>query len=263
VHAQQKNEEVLAEIMAQKEEQDEKKQLMEKNVALLREDVEMIRQKLKEEQRQKEKFQNVLTSLYLEEERVRKEAEEEIRRREQERMEKLAEARTIEDETEREREVARYSEPISRENFISESQLNQIEASFAREKGSLPWPVESSTISEHFGNRRHPVYGTITPNLGIEIVTNARQPVRTVHDGYVVDVLPITGYGDVVLVSHGKFITAYGNLSQVMVSKRDILRKGDMIGLSGDQDSPRGQSVFFMVRETNTNMDPEAWLTKK
>jgi len=75
--------------------------------------------------------------------------------------------------------------------------------------------------------------------------------------------LPITGYGDVVLVSHGKFITAYGNLSQVMVTKRDILRKGDMIGLSGDENSPRGQSVFFMVRETNTNMDPENWLSKK
>lgn len=263
VQAQEKNEEILAEIKAEKEEQDEQKQLMEKNVALLREDVEMIRQKLKEEQRQKEKFQNVLTSLYLEEERVRKEAEEEIRRREQERMEKLAEARTIEDESEREREVARYSEPISRENFITEAELDKIEASFAQEKGSLPWPVESSTISEHFGNRRHPVYGTITPNLGIEIVTSARQPVRSVHDGYVVDVLPITGYGDVVLVSHGKFITAYGNLSQVMVAKRDILRKGDMIGLSGDEDSPRGQSVFFMVRETNTNMDPEAWLSRK
>lgn len=258
-----KNEELLVEIKAEKEEQDEKKRLQEKNVALLRENREEIRDKLNEVQRQKEKLNNTLTSLILEEERVRKQQEERIRELEEERMEKLAEARGIEDEAEREREVARYSEPVSTGNFINEEQLNQIEASFAREKGSLPWPVESSTISEHFGNRRHPVYGTVTPNLGIEIVTSARQPVRTVHDGYVVDVLPITGYGDVVLVSHGKFITAYGNLSQVMVAKRDILRKGDMIGLSGDEDSPRGQSVFFMVRETNTNMDPENWLSKK
>lgn len=263
VQAQTKNEELLAEIQAEKEEQDEKKRLQEKNVQLLRENREEIRNKLNEIQRQKEKLNNTLTSLILEEERVRKEQEERIRQMEKERMEKLAEARNIEDESEREREMARYSEPVSRGSFIGEEELNKIEASFADEKGNLPWPVESNTISEHFGNRRHPVYGTVTPNLGIEIVTSARQPVRTVHDGYVVDVLPITGYGDVVLVSHGKFITAYGNLSQVMVSKREILRKGDIIGLSGDEDSPRGQSVFFMVRETNTNMDPENWLTKK
>lgn len=261
--AQEKNKQILAEIQAENKELEEKRQLMKKNVELLRQDKEEISQKKLEYQRQKEKFQNVLTSLYMEEERVRKDQEERIRQLEQERMQKLAEARSIEDEEEREREVAKYSEPISRESFIGEEELNQIEASFADDKGSLPWPVESSTISEHFGNRRHPVYGTVTPNLGIEIVTSPRQPVRSVHDGYVVDVLPITGYGDVVLVSHGKFITAYGNLSQVMVSKRDIVRQGDMVGLSGDEDSARGQSVFFMVREANTNVDPEAWLTKK
>jgi murein DD-endopeptidase MepM/ murein hydrolase activator NlpD len=123
--------------------------------------------------------------------------------------------------------------------------------------------VSNGTISEHFGNRRHPVYGTITPNLGVEIVTGPSEPVTAVHDGHVVDVLPITGYGDVVLVSHGKFITAYGNLSKVVVSKRTFLNKGDMIGLSGEEESPRGQSVFFMVRESNTNLDPEKWLSQK
>jgi len=258
-----KNKTVLAEIKTEKQELDEKKEQQEKNVTLLRQDREQIRDKLNEVQRQKEKLNNTLSSLILEEERVRKELEERIARLEQERIEKLAEARDIENEAEREREVAKYSEPISRENFLGEEELNQIEASFAREKGSLPWPVESGTISEHFGRKRHPVYGTVTSNLGVEIVTSPRQPVRAVHDGYVIDVLPFTGYGDVVMVSHGKFITAYGNLSQVMVGKQDVLKKGDMIGLSGDEDSVRGQSIYFIVRESVTNLDPEKWLSQK
>lgn len=261
--AREKNTEVLAEIKSEKQEQEEKKQLQEKNVALLRQDRQQIQEKLNEVQRQKEKLNNTLSALILEEERVRKEQEARIRRLEEERIEKLAEARDIEDEAEREREVAKYSEPISRENFLGEAELNKIEASFAREKGSLPWPVESGTISEHFGRKRHPVYGTVTSNLGVEIVTGPRQPVRAVHDGYVIDVLPFTGYGDVVMVSHGKFITAYGNLSQVMVSKQDVLNKGDMIGLSGDEDSVRGQSIYFIVRESVTNLDPEKWLSQK
>lgn len=261
--ARKKNAEVLAEIQSEKKEQEKKKRLQEKNVALLRKDRQQIRNKLDEVQKQKEKLNNTLTSLILEEERVRKAQEERIRELEDERKRKLAEARGIENETERAREVAKYSEPVSREGFLGEEELNKIETSFAGEKGSLPWPVESGTISEHFGRKRHPVYGTVTPNLGIEIVTNPREPVHTVHDGYVVDVLPITGYGDVILVSHGKFITAYGNLSQVMVSKRSVLQKGDIVGLSGDEDSARGQSVFFMVRESNTNLDPEKWLSRK
>lgn len=261
--AREKNAQILAEIRSEKQEQEKKKELREKNVTLLRQDRQQIRNKLDEVQRQKEKLNNTLTSLILEEERVRKEQEERIRRLEEERMEKLAEAKGIENEADREREVAKYSEPVARGNFLGEEELNEIEASFANIKGKMPWPVESGTISEHFGRRRHPVYGTVTPNLGVEIVTSPREPVRTVHDGYVVDVLPITGYGDVVLVSHGKFITAYGNLSQVMVTKRSILQKGDIIGLSGDEDSVRGQSVFFMVRESNTNLDPENWLSQK
>lgn len=261
--AQEKNAEVLAEIKSEKQKQEEKKQLQEKNVTLLRQDRRQIKDKLDEVQRQKEKLNNTLTALVLEEERVRKEQEERIRQLEEERIEKLAEASNIENEAEREREMAKYSEPIATENFLGEEELDKIEASFAEIKGNMPWPVESGTISEHFGRKRHPVYGTVTPNLGVEIVTGPRQPVRTVHDGYVVDVLPITGYGDVVLVSHGKFITAYGNLSQVMVTKRAILEKGDIVGLSGDEDSARGQSVFFMVRESNTNLDPEKWLSKK
>lgn len=258
-----KNEQVLAEIKSEKQELDKKEEQQEQNVKLLREDVESLRKKIEEDQRQKEKLNNIIASTYLEIERIRKEQEQSITMREQIRKQKLEEAQGIADEEERAREVAKYSEPISTENILGEEELTQIEASFAKEKGSLPWPVSNGTISEHFGNRRHPVYGTITPNLGVEIVTGPSEPVRAVHDGHVVDVLPITGYGDVVLVSHGKFITAYGNLSKVVVSKRTFLKKGDMIGLSGEEESPRGQSVFFMVRESNTNLDPEKWLSQK
>lgn len=261
--AREKNAEVLAEIQSEKAEQEEKKKLQEKNVALLQRNRRQIRNKLEEVQRQKEKLNNTLTSLIMEEERVRKAQGERIRKLEEERKQRLAEARAIENDTERAREVAKYSAPITREGFLGEEELDKIESSFAKDKGNLPWPVESGTISEHFGRKRHPVYGTVTPNLGIEIVTKPRAPVRAVHAGYVVDVLPITGYGDVVLVSHGKYITAYGNLSQVMIRKRSILQEGDVIGLSGDEDSARGQSVFFMVRESNTNLDPETWLSKK
>ncbi|MGM0546327.1 MAG: murein hydrolase activator EnvC family protein [Bacteroidota bacterium] len=260
VEAKEKNAEVLAEIRSEKQQLDEQKKEQEKNVELLRENRQEIEQKLKEVQQQKENLDNTLTDLIEREEELREAQEEKLRKLEEQRKEKLAAAKKIEDDAKREEAVEKYSKPIEMDDFLDDSEMEEIEDRFASNKGNLPWPVNSRTIAEHFGNKVHPVYGTKTPNLGVEIVTDSQETVSVVHEGYVIDVRPIPGYGDVIFVKHGRFITAYGNLSQVMVSKSEVLSRGDMVGLSGDEDSPRGESIFFLIRENNKNLDPESWL---
>lgn len=261
---QERNDRLLAEIRREKENLAEQRQQQESNVALLRQDKERLQEKLNEVELQKESLNNTLTSLIREEEKIREAQAERIRKLEADRDRKLAEAEGIEDDAERAREVAKYAaSPAEREEFLNDEELREIEISFAQNKGQLPWPVDSSTILEHFGQQRHPVYGTVTPNLGIEILADPSAPVKAVHPGYVIAVQPFPGYGDVVLVKHGRFITAYGNLSQVSVRDGSILQQGDIVGLSGDQDSTNGESVFFLVRENNDNLDPENWLQPK
>lgn len=260
VQAQSRNEDVLAEIRAEKKKLAEKKAQQEKNVALLRENRQQIQQKLKEIQKHNEQLNNTLTELIRKEEKIRKAQEARLRRLEEERKKKLAAAKRIENDAERATEVAKYSEPVEMENFMSSAEMDEIAARFEQQKGKLPWPVESRTVSEHFGTRRHPVYGTVTPNLGIEIVTEPKSSVRAVHPGVVLSITPLNWYGDVVVVKHGRFFTAYGNLSEVMVRSNQILEKGDVIGLSGNDESPKGESLFFMLRENNENLDPEKWL---
>ena len=258
--AREKNEDVLAEIKQEKQELAEKKEQQEKNVALLRENREEIKAKLKEIQLQKEELNNTLTELVKREEKIRKAQERRLQELERERKKKLAAAKEIEDDAKRAREVEKYSEPIEMDDFMDSQKLEEVEQRFAQNKGALPWPVDSRTISEHFGTKRHPVYGTKTTNLGIEIVTDPQSTVRAVHDGYVIEVSPIPSYGDVVVVKHGRFLTAYGNLSQIMVNKKQILEQGDVIGLSGTSESPKGESLFFLIRENNETLDPEKWL---
>jgi septal ring factor EnvC (AmiA/AmiB activator) len=253
------NTDLLVEIREEKEELAQKREQQESNVALLRRDKQQLQNKLNEIQQQKQTLNNTLSSLISEEEEIR----EAQRQSEAERKQKLAEAEDIEDDAERAREVAKYANMASEEEFLNDEELAKIESNFAQNKGQLPWPVASSTISEHFGNQRHPVYGTVTPNLGIEIVTEPQEPVKAVHPGYVIAIQPFPGYGDVVLVKHGRFITAYGNLSEISVRDGSILQQGDPIGLSGDQNSTNGESVFFLVRENNQNLDPEDWLRNK
>lgn len=263
--ARKKNETVLAEIQSEYEDLEEKRAQQEENVRLLRQNKEQIAQDLRQTEQELDEINNALEKAIAEEQRIREAQEEELRRREEERKRKLAEAQEIEDEEERQREVEQYSTPITieEEGYLDDERLEEIENTFAAEKGSLPWPVESTTISEHFGKRRHPVYGTFTPNPGIEIVTKSKEEVKVVHSGKVIDIRPFSGFGDVVMVQHGRFITAYGNLSEIFVRRNDIVNKGDTIGLSGDEQSVKGESLFFLVSENNTTLDPENWLSSK
>lgn len=263
VEARAKNKKVLQNITREKEQLAEKRKQQAKNVALLRENREEIQNSLQQSKKEKENLNDRFSELIERDRKLRKEQQQRRRQLEAERKKKLAAAKKIEDDTKRAKEVAKYSEPVKSENFMSSERLTKIEQQFAQKKGRLPWPVDSRTVSEHFGKSRHPVFGTVTPNPGIEIVTDSQTRVRVVQDGYVITIRPFPGYGDVILVKHGRFITAYGNLSQIMVTNNEILTQGDVIGLSGDDNSVKGKSLFFLIRENDENLDPEKWLQSK
>lgn len=258
-----RNNALLEEIRAETEELDERRAQQERNVALMRRDRKQMQERLEQAQQERDRLNETLDELIAEEEEVRQAMENRIREMEEERKRRLAEARTIDDEAEREREVERFSNPVEREGFLDDEALASIEESFISQKGELAWPVESNTIGEEFGQRRHPVYGTTTENIGVEIVTKSGEDVRVIHDGYVFAIRPMAGFGDVVFVSHGKYKTAYGNLSEINVSQNSVLEAGDVIGQSGDESSTLGESLFFMVSEGSTPDDPMNWLVEK
>jgi septal ring factor EnvC (AmiA/AmiB activator) len=141
--------------------------------------------------------------------------------------------------------------------------LDEIEKQFIGLKGKLPWPVDGGAVAARYGTKVHPVYKTRIDNPGIEIAIEPRSAVRAVHDGYVLSVQPITGFGDVVIVNHGRYKSVYGNLSEVSTYKSAPIKQGDIVGLSGDENSAKGQVVFFMIWEKGKNIDPETWIAKK
>ena len=143
---------------------------------------------------------------------------------------------------------------------LSSEELVLFERRFGALKGVLPWPVDNGVVATRFGLVEHPVFKTRINNPGIEISADPGSPVRTVSDGVVYGVQPITGYGDVVLVNHGRYKTAYGNLSLVMAGKGQVVRAGETIGRSGTRESTRGEVVLFVLRDGNQNVDPQAWL---
>lgn len=244
-----RNREVLAEIQQEKNELANQRQQQEQTV----EEIKQERSTWLAELRKTREAKEGLESTFQDLEQAEQEAE-------AERLRKLEQARNIADADRREREVERYSSASSGNSSLSNEELSIHEESFAKAKGQLLWPVESKTIAKKFGRSRNPLYGTVTEYDGVNIVSDAGSEVKAVSEGYVLNILPLRGYGDVVLVKHGSYYSVYGNLSRIEVEVGEVLSQGSVIGRSGTSQSELGETLFFAVREGNQFVNPEIWL---
>jgi murein hydrolase activator len=131
---------------------------------------------------------------------------------------------------------------------------------FEKNRGSLPWPIESGRVSMHFGPQViEGIKGITYNNNGLTFETEAGKAVRVVFDG---EVSVITNIGSVeaVIVRHGKYFTTYSNLSSVNVTKGQQVRTGQVIGRVAEKDDNIGELEFLISNDANRYFDPEKWL---
>ncbi len=83
-------------------------------------------------------------------------------------------------------------------------------------------------------------------------------PVRATMDGTVYNDNPGSDYGKTVQIDHGNgYQTLFGHLSEVLVSSGQSVRKGDIVGKSGDTGNVDGPHVHYEVRKGKNNpVDP-------
>lgn len=139
-----------------------------------------------------------------------------------------------------------------------------LSASFEENRGRLPWPA-TGAITERFGDRVDPVHGTETYHPGILIATNPEEQVRAVFRGTVSGIDFVPGYGTYLVLRHGEYLSVYSNFSSLYVSQGDRVEAGEVLGLAGTEDEPRGAAVFFAVfdRSKSTSVDPTQWLSSR
>lgn len=254
----------LAETREAREGLQETRRRQDRNIIALQQNREQTQQRLAETRRSVDNLNSTLNTIISELARVQREEEERIRQLEEERLRRLAEAQQIQDAAEREREIARLSAPITRSTTMpTREEFARIELSFVRSRGNLPWPV-NGVVTQQFGFNVHPVYRTRIASPGIEISTEERSIVRVVHEGFVSAIYRGVGeFGDMVIVRHGEsYFTVYSNFSEITVRENTLVRAGDMLGRSGIRTSPRGSSLYFIVRRSgaDSNMNPLEWL---
>ena len=126
---------------------------------------------------------------------------------------------------------------------------------------SLPAPVEGSVLHP-FGTSTDPVTGETVQSVGIDLTAPLGTPFRAVFPGTVTRSAYVRGYGQMVTVEHGSYVTIYAHANGLRVAAGQEVQAGDVLGLVGTtgllQDAtPR---LHFEIRYNGTPQDPAPWL---
>lgn len=144
----------------------------------------------------------------------------------------------------------------------SSRDLENVSADFDKAYGSLPWPVRGGVVSQKFGSSEDRDLKIVTTNNGIDISVPAGTPVRAVSGGKVVQIAYLPTFGNIVIVRHpNSYLTVYANLGALNVTKNEIIKSQQLIGVSGKM-SEGGSIVHFEIWKGRVKQNPERWLRR-
>ncbi|WP_298778272.1 M23 family metallopeptidase [uncultured Fretibacterium sp.] len=130
-------------------------------------------------------------------------------------------------------------------------------------RGSMfDWPLRGP-ISSNFGLRIHPIFKTKNFHSGIDIAAPAGTSVKAAAAGEVLFVGWLRGYGQVVILDHGRnYSTVYAHLSSALVREGQVLRSGSALGKVGRTGTATGYHLHFEVRIGSTVKNPLDYLRR-
>lgn len=109
-----------------------------------------------------------------------------------------------------------------------------------------------------FGERVHPVYGTVGFHSGKDIAAPEGTPVHAAMDGVVIAVGVGPSSGSYVKLSHENGVeTLYCHLLSQNVEEGVAVRRGDVIGFVGQTGLATGPHLHFEVRIDGVKRDPD------
>jgi septal ring factor EnvC (AmiA/AmiB activator) len=129
-------------------------------------------------------------------------------------------------------------------------------------RGRLIPPVKGRFLNL-FGRVKDNKYNTHIVYNGVNIASKKGTPVRNVFNGKVLYTGTLEGYGNIIIVGHGKeYHSLYGHLDDIITNIGKSVLPGQIIGRSGDTGSIIGESLYFEIRYKGLPIEPTAWLIK-
>lgn len=161
-------------------------------------------------------------------------------------------AERSEESSSSEREQSRSSEPDTSSSSESSSDRDDQEEVTSGGSG-FSWPVSGASISSTFGKR----WGKM--HAGIDLT--GPSTIKASAPGTVTYAGQMSGYGNIVIVSHGDgFETRYGHLSVINASVGQSVSRGESIGVMGNTGRSTGTHLHFEIRKNGSPENPLSYL---
>lgn len=127
---------------------------------------------------------------------------------------------------------------------------------------SLIWPTTSRRITATYHDSTYPFRAVLGEHSGIDFGIPQGTPLRAADAGYIAKVaIGTKWYGSYIMIIHGGNITTlYGHMSSVVVTQDQYVKRGDIIGYSGNTGYSSGPHLHFEVRSNGVPVDPMGYL---
>ena len=125
-------------------------------------------------------------------------------------------------------------------------------------------PTPGIRMSSGFGTRVHPVTGKRKTHRGLDFAANIGTPVYAPADGVVEVIRPSKkkGSGNFLKLNHSMgFATTYSHLNKFNVKRGKFVRKGDLIGWSGNTGLSTGPHLHYEIRFLGRALNPRPFVT--
>ena len=131
---------------------------------------------------------------------------------------------------------------------------------FKKLKGKLKLPVKGKILRKFNSKRKD----TGTRWKGIFIKSNEGNEVYSVAKGKIVFSDWLDGYGNMIIIDHGKgYMSLYGNNQSLLKQKGDIIKGGSIIAIVGNSGGNSTNGLYYQLRRNSKPFNPLKWTKLK
>jgi len=125
-------------------------------------------------------------------------------------------------------------------------------------------PIEYKGITSRFGYRIHPTLKRREFHRGSDMKAKMKTPIYATADAIVewAAIHKRSGYGNLIILDHSfGFKTYFGHLNKIVVKSGQFIKRGDLIGYTGNSGMSNGPHLHYEVRFVQRALNP-FWFVK-
>jgi murein DD-endopeptidase MepM/ murein hydrolase activator NlpD len=155
-----------------------------------------------------------------------------------------------------------YADEILRQFTFEKAQYTEITSKLDENRKlfeAIPaiLPADGNYLKDSFGYRTHPILNQYKMHNGIDIIADIGTPIYAPGSGKVTFVGRKGGYGLTIEIDHGfGYNTIYAHLSKTNVKVGKYIKRGELIGKTGNTGLSSGPHLHYEVHHNGVVQDP-------